>query len=413
MNNATKRALFNARRRYNNARTRANGVPNSDPETKGRALNNVMNAAANYLTAVKGASAAMPPREEQRLTRRRLPPIPGRRPASVNVLMPPPLPSVPAPQANIRNRMRAAIMRHYGVANVPNANVDVFLDGHMEYNDGSEINTLYKEYQNMLQKRRGGNRTVRRQQRSSRKQRGGNGNNSNGYDTNTWQVPTPPRKEVFADQAVTEEYRKRRANINRLKSNITTARSHIKEMIPGSQVYAEAHNELHNLEQKLAHKEFEIVRNKLNRKSYALARNISFANKQPILEVFYGGTKVAGQTLVKSRTNSLPTIRATDLSAGKYAVTIWDADAPTPGFLHMISVNLSPRLDAITVPIYTSYIPPNPPSGVHRYFITLWKQTGGPVDGEKYPLGSMSKDTLAGLGRQVAETFFTVAADDS
>ncbi len=405
MNNATKRALFNARRRYNNARTRANGVPNSDPEAKGRALNNVMNAAANYLTAVKGASAVMPPRDEQRLTRRRLPPIPGRRPASVNVLMPPPLPSVPAPQANIRNRMRAAIMRHYGVANVPNANVDAFLVGHMEYND-PEISALYNEYQ-ASQGRRGGRR-MRQSRRGRRKQRGGNGNNN--YNTEAYSINVDP-KAVRANQNFIEHYNEKLAAKQQAYRNLgkryRALKDSLRNMIPGSQEYMEAHEEFDHLDKQMREMMY-------NTMSYmpmmrnTLKRNLSYANRPPTLEVSFAGHPITGDTLSQANTLAPPAIRATGVRDGLYTITIWDADAAAPGYLHMMVANLSPAAGVLSLPARAIYHPPTPPSGVHRYFVTLWKQLRPAV--KEYHPGPFAKDTLFETSRPVAETFFKVAA---
>ena len=260
INKATKHALFNARRRYNNAKARANTVPNSDPEAKNSALNDVMARASNYLTAVKGARVAL---QQQS--------------SSVNIIAPPPLPSASAaaPRTTLRNRMRAAITRRYGVANVPNTNVNAFLAGHMEYND-PEINAIYGEHQAMQPSRRGGQHRSRRQ-----RSHGGNGNN-NDYNTNVWSVATPSLNEVKKNQQFIEGYNTILQGKKQTQQELMRAYRELKaslaHMIPGSQAHMEAHQELSNIDAKLRALVYDIMYY-MPIKRNTLKRNLSFSNR--------------------------------------------------------------------------------------------------------------------------------------
>jgi phosphatidylethanolamine-binding protein (PEBP) family uncharacterized protein len=307
--------------------------------------------------------------------------------------------------------MRAAITRRYGVANVPNANVDAFLAGHIEYND-PEISALYNEYQ-ATENRRGGKRTVRRrqqQQRSRRgcKHRGGNGNNN--YNTESYSINVDPTA-VRANQNFIEYYNEKLAAKQQARRNLGkryhALKSSLQHMAPGSQAYMEAHEELENLNKSGREMLF-------NTMSYmpmmrnTLKRNLSFANRPPTLEVSFAGHPITEDTLSQANTLAAPTIRATGVSDGLYTITIWDADAAAPGYLHMMVANLSPVAGVLSLPTRAIYRPPTPPSGVHRYFVTLWKQLRPAV--KEYHPGPFAKDTLLETSRPVTETFFKVAA---
>lgn len=52
---------------------------------------------------------------------------------------------------------------------------------------------------------------------------------------------------------------------------------------------------------------------------------------------------------------------------------MFDPDAPEPGFLHWLFVNLEADLPQPYKPVFV-YYPPEPPSGTHTYQFTLYEQ---------------------------------------
>ena len=55
---------------------------------------------------------------------------------------------------------------------------------------------------------------------------------------------------------------------------------------------------------------------------------------------------------------------------------MWDPDAPNPSFLHLFKINTEDIAGTIGGETLLSYFPPNPPSGVHRYYTSVYKQPG-------------------------------------
>ncbi len=239
INNTTKRALFNARRRYNNARARANAVPNSDPEAKNRALNATMAAARNYLNAVRATARA--------------------------------------PQATIRNRMRAAISRRYNYNAVSNANVNAFLAGHMEYND-PEIDALYREHQGTH--RGGSKKATRKNSRGNYRLDPENNNphNTNRYNTNVWPISDLNVNRIKEDQAFIEKYKQIENPYVLLTRRIKIFEEAIKHATPGSQEHKELHEELANATHK--HRWLDFQLSKLWPRYWLIRKNLSFANKR-------------------------------------------------------------------------------------------------------------------------------------
>jgi len=95
------------------------------------------------------------------------------------------------------------------------------------------------------------------------------------------------------------------------------------------------------------------------------------------LDVFYNGNKIIkGQQLSRQQTLTKPTIQfKTTATPNLYTIIMWDPDVPSqakPAWAHMVINNMTTPEDGST---FLDYAPPTPPSGIHRYFFTLYKQT--------------------------------------
>ncbi len=76
-----------------------------------------------------------------------------------------------------------------------------------------------------------------------------------------------------------------------------------------------------------------------------------------------------------------------------YTITMFDPDAPEPGFLHWLFVNLEADLPKPYKPIF-AYYPPEPPSGTHRYEFTLYEQPTRLVEGLPGAAGPFNLDAF-------------------
>ncbi len=94
------------------------------------------------------------------------------------------------------------------------------------------------------------------------------------------------------------------------------------------------------------------------------------------LRVTYANRNIRNnrQSYANTRKEPKLTLR---LSPGKlYTLTMFDPDAPEPGFLHWLITNMETE---IPHPYMSdrhpfAYFPPEPPSGEHRYEFTLYEQ---------------------------------------
>ncbi len=99
--------------------------------------------------------------------------------------------------------------------------------------------------------------------------------------------------------------------------------------------------------------------------------------------------------------------------SGLYTVLMWDPDAPAASWIHFLVVNIpgSNILDGETI---LSYTPPSPPSGTHRYYVSLYKQPGRisvsapPQRGNFDVAGFVETHGLTKIG----ESMIRVAADE-
>lgn len=131
------------------------------------------------------------------------------------------------------------------------------------------------------------------------------------------------------------------------------------------------------------------------------------------LVVRFGNHVLAGQKLPRQETLDAPSVSFSAVSGKRYALLMWDPDVPTaiqPGYLHWLALNLRSPKNVVShesVP----YQGPNPPSGIHRYFVGLFEQPNElpPMDIPRPQFDAsdfIQKHSL----REVARVFMKVAA---
>jgi phosphatidylethanolamine-binding protein (PEBP) family uncharacterized protein len=130
-------------------------------------------------------------------------------------------------------------------------------------------------------------------------------------------------------------------------------------------------------------------KNSTRRRQFRKARaNVrTWKGGQNSLVVRYGEVMVRGQKLTKESTQQAPIVQFTPVQGTYYTLIMWDPDVPgaiQPGFLHWLATNLTIPRD-IALHSVVPYYGPHPPSGTHRYFFGLFKQTGRISGGDTYP----------------------------
>jgi phosphatidylethanolamine-binding protein (PEBP) family uncharacterized protein len=142
------------------------------------------------------------------------------------------------------------------------------------------------------------------------------------------------------------------------------------------------------------------------------SRRVRGGNNEIQLDVFFNDIKITlGQQLAAEEVKTAPHINFT-ASDGTYTLIMWDPDVPTaakPAWVHYIITNMTSNSQQGD--ILLEYIPPTPPSGVHRYFFTLYKEAAvvGPAPSQRGNF-SVSEFVAANQMYKVAETYIKVAA---
>jgi phosphatidylethanolamine-binding protein (PEBP) family uncharacterized protein len=91
------------------------------------------------------------------------------------------------------------------------------------------------------------------------------------------------------------------------------------------------------------------------------------------LRVSYAGQNLNNKERSYANTRQEPDL-AFKLSPNKlYTLTMFDPDAPQPGFLHWLFINMETEIPQPYKSAFP-YFPPEPPSGKHRYEFTLYEQ---------------------------------------
>ncbi len=89
--------------------------------------------------------------------------------------------------------------------------------------------------------------------------------------------------------------------------------------------------------------------------------------------MFFQGKEAKGNVKPRNQTLLMPTISWSIVPGALYTILMWDPDAPNPSYIHLLAVNLRSS-NLSTGQTLLSYEPPTPPSGVHRYFTTVYRQ---------------------------------------
>jgi phosphatidylethanolamine-binding protein (PEBP) family uncharacterized protein len=143
------------------------------------------------------------------------------------------------------------------------------------------------------------------------------------------------------------------------------------------------------------------------------SRRVRGGNNQIQLDVFFNDTKItAGQQLAAEEVQTAPRIHFA-ASEGNYTLVMWDPDvsvAVKPAWAHYIITNMTPNSQQGD--ILLSYMPPTPPSGIHRYFFTLYRQTVSAVSSVPTQRGNfdIAEFVAANQLQKAAETYIKVAA---
>jgi phosphatidylethanolamine-binding protein (PEBP) family uncharacterized protein len=141
------------------------------------------------------------------------------------------------------------------------------------------------------------------------------------------------------------------------------------------------------------------------------SRRVRGGNNEIQLDVFFNDTKItAGQQIASEEVQTAPRIHFT-ASEGTYTLIMWDPDvsvAVKPAWAHYIITNMTPNSQQGD--ILLEYMPPTPPSGIHRYFFTLYKgavDTAMPSQRGNFDIAEF---VAANQLQKAAETYIKVAA---
>lgn len=119
-----------------------------------------------------------------------------------------------------------------------------------------------------------------------------------------------------------------------------------------------------------------------------------------------------GQQFTKEQMVTIPSIKINDFDKSHlYTIILWDPDAPAkPGFLHYLIVNATSEFQGT---IIMPYMGPNPPAGIHRYILTVYRQNGAlnPSAGQRQHFDRDAWLKEHRLGKPLIETYFRVAAE--
>jgi phosphatidylethanolamine-binding protein (PEBP) family uncharacterized protein len=94
------------------------------------------------------------------------------------------------------------------------------------------------------------------------------------------------------------------------------------------------------------------------------------------LEVKYNNILINGQEMIKNKTQKRPEILFRMENGVKYIVVMWDPDAPQSSWLHWIE-SMKKENGILQTKIVKDYEGPNPPSGTHHYYFSLYRKENG------------------------------------
>lgn len=122
--------------------------------------------------------------------------------------------------------------------------------------------------------------------------------------------------------------------------------------------------------------------------------------------VLFQGKEAKGNLRSRSETLAQPIVSWTTTPSKLYTVIMWDPDAPNPSWIHLFVVNTpTPNLSQGTTLL--SYHPPTPPSGIHRYFVSVYEQPQKldislPLDRDNFDISAfIAKHQLVKIGEKM------------
>lgn len=89
--------------------------------------------------------------------------------------------------------------------------------------------------------------------------------------------------------------------------------------------------------------------------------------------VQFEGKEAAGNLRSRNQTLIQPSVQWNIKSNALYTVLMWDPDAPAASWIHWFVVNI-PGATLSEGQTLLPYEPPSPPSGTHRYYVTVYQQ---------------------------------------
>ena len=109
------------------------------------------------------------------------------------------------------------------------------------------------------------------------------------------------------------------------------------------------------------------------RKHRKNAKSTRRKQKGGAFSVQFQGKEAMGNVRPQNQTLEQPIVQWNAKSNGLYAILMWDPDAPAPSWIHWFVVNI-PGAQLSEGETLLSYKPPTPPSGTHRYYVTVFQQ---------------------------------------
>lgn len=91
------------------------------------------------------------------------------------------------------------------------------------------------------------------------------------------------------------------------------------------------------------------------------------------LDVIYNNISINGQKILKNKTRIEPKINFNAEEGILYVLVMWDPDAPQSSWVHWIESYIKIK-NVLQKSILLDYQGPNPPSGTHHYYFSLYRK---------------------------------------
>lgn len=118
---------------------------------------------------------------------------------------------------------------------------------------------------------------------------------------------------------------------------------------------------------------FSFTRRKQRRKQTRVIRRRNYQRGGTDISVSFQGKEAKGNLRARSETLVQPIVSWFAVPNRLYTVLMWDPDAPQASWIHLFVVN-TPSANLSQGQTLLSYTPPSPPSGIHRYYVTVYEQ---------------------------------------